>query len=599
MKLSHKLGLRAEKKEGEGSFLLTDKTGSYLSLSANKQNQTQMQGFFKLDKNWEPYKYLENIFLDKDVEELENNFSHITRKSGKSKEKFYLTTTALIYEVNNYKGFINLEVDFRNIFDFNDENRFYKIKKEKDLLIIYYKKNSRYLVLKGVKDFEQQNFWEKRNYSYDELRNTKSEFYIYKVARIKCNKKIKLFITTAKKKNEAKEKAEIAAKNESSLKEILETRIKNVCKEKNLGISASLNSLDSLRTIIGKGDYKLEGLFAGLPWFYQLWSRDELISLKAFMIENRFDFVKKRLTSYLGLINGNGRLPNRIPESNLSSADSIGWLFKRYCDLIIILEEKKLLKKYFTKKELLKIKHKLHFSIEEQMARYMKNKLIFNRKNETWMDTTINHLDARAGACIEIQALFLSGFKLMKKLCRQLKLPYYGYRTLEKMLSKEVKKNFFKNGMLRDRIGDDTCRPNIFIAYYVYPELLKKYEWKIVFKKTLDKLWLEWGGLASIDKKHSLFKQKYTGHNNLSYHRGDSWFWINNLSAICMADLDYKEFHYYIDYIFKASKNDLLFSGFIGHGSELSSAKSFEPCGCWAQAWSSATFVELAKTLRL
>ena len=103
--------------------------------------------------------------------------------------------------------------------------------------------------------------------------------------------------------------------------------------------------------------------------------------------------------------------------------------------------------------------------------------------------------------------------------------------------------------------------------------------------------------LSSIDKKDKLFKPEYTGHNNLSYHRGDSWYWINNLAAICMADLDRKKYHHFIDSIFHASQNEMLFSGCIGHSAELSSASKQKSEGCVAQAWSAATFVELAEKI--
>jgi glycogen debranching enzyme len=210
------------------------------------------------------------------------------------------------------------------------------------------------------------------------------------------------------------------------------------------------------------------------------------------------------------------------------------------------------------------------------------------------MDTAVNEQDGRAGACIEIQALFLAQFKLMKLLCKELNITYTGYKALEKMFVEKIKKSFFKDGILYDRLDDKTIRPNVFLAYYLYPELLKEEEWKKVFDSAIRVLWLEWGGFSTIDKKHELFQNKYTGENNLSYHRGDSWYWINNIAAICMRDLDYEKYKHYVDKIFAASEDNLLFGGFLGCASELSSAEKKESKGCLSQAWSSATFVELA-----
>jgi len=592
MEIIHKLGRRALKKEGEGSFLLTDKKGSYLSFGS-KQNITHMQGWFFLDNHWNMYKCVENIYLDKEMSGLENNFSHVVRMYDSSEEMFYLTSTALIYEAKNYSGNINLELDFRSIFDYDDKNRMYSVQKERDIIIICYEKHKKYLAIKGISEFENVGVWDKREYSYDKLRNTRFEFYIYKAMNIKCKDNIKLFFSFSDKKQEALENVISAAKNEAILKKSCDLRVKNVCKEENISFDAAAHSLDGLRTKIGKGNNELEGLFAGLPWFYQFWSRDELISLKAFMLEGKFEFVKKRLMSYLNSMNNNGRIPNRTPNTLLESADATFWLFKRFFDFLTLLDENGVLKKFFSTNDLELIKHKLHLCIEEQTTKYMKQSLVFSSNKETWMDTDVGN-GGREGFCIEIQALFLSTFKLMKLLCRKLKLSFLGYDSLEKMLSEDVRNSFFKDGLLLDRVKDTTPRPNIFIAYYCYPELLKKYEWKMVFDKIIGKLWLDWGGLSTIDKNDTSFQPRYTGHNNLSYHHGDSWFWINNLAAVCMFDLDKKKFHYFIDYIYKASENEILSSGFIGHCAELSSAEKQLSEGCLAQAWSAATFIELA-----
>ncbi|MBC8494750.1 hypothetical protein H8D36_01215 [archaeon] len=597
MKVINKLGTRAIKKEGGGSFLLTNKTGSFLSLGS-KRNISHTQGLFHLNKNWDMYKSLENIYLDKEITELENSFDHVCRRYDNTSERFFLSSTALIYEVKNYSGHINLELDFREMFNFNDEERVYTVENKNDLIIIHYKKHKKYFVIKGANNYERIGQWEHRDYSYDKARNTKSDFYIYKALRIWCDKDIKLFISFSETKKEAIQQVESACQNIDIIKDSLRIRRKNTCRKKNLAENTALYALDSLKTIVGKGDHKLEGVMAGLPWFHQFWSRDELISLKAFMIQGNFDFVKKRLICYLNAINDNGRIPNRLPHADLSSADAIGWLFKRLYDLLITLEKHKCLESYFSQEELADIKHKLHFCIEEQMVQFMKDYIMYSGEKETWMDTTIQGQDGRTGACIEIQALFLSCFKLMKVLCKNLKITYYGYGSLEKMFVKKIRAEFFKDGFLYDRLGDKTIRPNVFITYYAYPELLKKHEWKIVFNKAIRGLWLDWGALSSIDVKSEFFQEYHTGHNNLSYHNGDSWFWINNLAATCMQHLDAKKYKYHIERLYKSSEEEMYSSGFIGHCAEISSAKEMRSEGCMTQAWSAATFIELCEQLK-
>jgi len=159
-----------------------------------------------------------------------------------------------------------------------------------------------------------------------------------------------------------------------------------------------------------------------------------------------------------------------------------------------------------------------------------------------------------------------------------------------------VREKFWNKSYLADGLGDWTIRPNIFIAAYIYPELLTRSEWTTCFNTILPKLWLRWGGLSSIDKSHELFTAKSTGESVQSYHRGDSWFWINNLAALVMKKVNKDVFKKYIDAITLASTKEILYSGAIGHHAEISSASSLKSEGCLAQAWSAAMYIELLES---
>jgi len=172
------------------------------------------------------------------------------------------------------------------------------------------------------------------------------------------------------------------------------------------------------------------------------------------------------------------------------------------------------------------------------------------------------------------------------------------YGEIAEKTRKRVYDLFWNGHYLKDGLGDSTVRPNIFIAAYVYPDLLSKKEWVTCFEEALNHLWLEWGGLSTISKSDSRFFSKNTGENSASYHRGDSWYWINNMAAIVMHRTDKKKFKRYISKIIEASCEDILFQGYIGNHSELSSAECLSADGCLSQAWSNALFVELAEELR-
>ena len=323
------------------------------------------------------------------------------------------------------------------------------------------------------------------------------------------------------------------------------------------------------------------GIYAGLPWFFQFWARDEAISLKAVSLIGKNLTAKKTILRLMNTIQSDGNIPNRIPPTDLGCADAVGWTFKRASQLMtnFLPLEKKL------------IKRKLYQSINSLLKNHTEDNLAMNGPQETWMDTVYQD-DYRNGARIEIQAMRLQMYQLMYKLSNQ-KI----YRDLELRLKKRVRDLFWNDKYLADGLGDWTIRPNLFIAYYVYPQLLSKEEWKTCFKFVLKHLWLDWGGLSTIEKHHPLFHENYSGEVPESYHRGDSWFWINNLAAICLYKVDKKYFKNYIGKIIKASLKEMLELGTIGCSAELSSSNELKSQGCLSQAWSSAMFIELLKIL--
>ncbi len=180
-----------------------------------------------------------------------------------------------------------------------------------------------------------------------------------------------------------------------------------------------------------------------------------------------------------------------------------------------------------------------------------------------------------------IKNIYLTGDKVTKKAAEKTS---HG-------LQKQVQKSFLKGDVLGDGLGDLTIRPNIFIAAYVFPELFKKNTWESIFKKALPVLWASWGGLASIETGHKLFCETHTGVNNQSYHRGDVWYWVNNLTAIVL--LEYPRLKKYAEKIIESSTHELLWSGAIGSSAEISSFTHLQSNGCLNQTWSNATYIEL------
>lgn len=454
----------------------------------------------------------------------------------------------------NSRSDVELIFDIKESYDNSEFGRNYEIIEKKDEIMIRFSKDNKftlYVSIVGFKEYKKTSSWLKKDYGFDKERNSPPfERWVYSAIKLK-GKDIVLSVS---------DKESDAIKGSAYIRS-------NIKKNK-------LNRLSdfSISSYLVKTEDKW-GLFAGLPWFFQMWSRDELVSLKALMLAGKKKEAKDILLRNLGLIAKDGRLPNQTsPLSNKTNADSIGWLFKRIEDY-----------GNFDQKEKKLIKTKLEFSIKNILKNYMKDCLIYNEGLETWMDTEWG-FDNRAGFRIEIQSLFLNMLKLAYKMTKKKK-----YKILEGRIKQKVRSKFFNGTYLIDGLEDWTKRPNVFIAAYVYPELLTKQEWKICFNSILSDIWLRWGGLATIDKHNPLFCQKHTGEIPQSYHRGDSWFWINNLAAIVLYRTDKKLFKNYINKIIKASKN---------MHSELSSASKLSEEGCLFQAWTDAMYLEMKKEIK-
>jgi glycogen debranching enzyme len=632
------------------SMFMLSRRGHYFSVPAVPSDKlTNFNGWFNIIENYSGYtlyKSIDNIYIRKAASEIINNFTNVERISSDTVERFTLAKNGLIYEVDSYNDCIYLDLDFREIFDTDDKGRIYKVYRHDDLIIIEYAKyfddslkdvyKKSYLVIKGASDYELINTWSQKVYHYDMNRKNTANFYVYNALRIPCRNDIKLYFAFSEDKDAAIHKVDDMFVNTVKIDEAYNHYINNVLSVKNgiqeitgtdaaFAYTGCVHAMDNLSMQLSLDHKRITGMWAGLPWFFQYWSRDELISVMALMLEHRYDYSKELLMKYLAEIMNDGRLSNRYPATNLGNADSIGWLFKRLHDFLFLCERRNNFHNYFSLYDLNYMREKLKFSIKMILKEHSKDGLILNGGQETWIDTfnpESNDKDYREGARIEIQALFLNMLKLMnmldnylankfvKKSDKLVKIVSRGLNTdvLEEETRRIIKEKFLRNddGRLYLNDGydcplDSVIRPNIFLAYYIYPELLSPREWIEVFDNALPKLWCDWdlgegakgGGLSTIDKTHPLYQPYYTGIDNKSYHRGDSWFWINNVAAIAMYRLDKERYKDYILRIVNASSQDILYWGFIGYASELASSGWFKSGGCLCQTWSIATFIEL------
>jgi glycogen debranching enzyme len=198
---------------------------------------------------------------------------------------------------------------------------------------------------------------------------------------------------------------------------------------------------------------------------------------------------------------------------------------------------------------------------------------------------------------IQVQFLEMVSFLVVISQLLNKKKDHEHLKEFEKLLVAKIRNAYLRDGCLFNEPFEDRISSNIFLAYYFYPALLSNEEWEQAFDKALLHLKTQWGGIASLSHKDSRFKQEYTGENNLSYHNGDVWFWLNNYAAIAMNHLNEKKYRKEIAAILRTSTQDILKMGTIGFGSEVSSAKEQRAEGTQAQLWSTSTYLELIDQL--
>ncbi|MBD3163939.1 hypothetical protein GF323_01955 [Candidatus Woesearchaeota archaeon] len=601
MLVSHKLIDRMIEGETENAgFILTNKIGGFFSSGIN----SRYRGLFFRFGN-DIIKILDDIRTEGNIKELRNNFWNAERVKDSFTESFFMpfTTNSLVFEASKSTD-IELFFDVKKAYDNREWGRIYNLEKEGNKVIVEFTKktDSRedtsndekeytiYTVVNfGEGSAELVNEWPRQEYGFDRVRQSyPAERHVFKGIKINSDNFV---ISSSESREEAVDTCNKARNNLSKFKELQKkyarVSIREISNNKiNLAAKCAMESLDNL--IVGENE---KDIYAGLPWFFQFWARDSLISLKALMLDKEYSTVKKILMKYLNRIQDDGLLPNRHPMTETGSADAIGWLFKRLSEFMDILRRENQLGNYFTKNDIRLITAKLEKSIDSLFKNYTLDNFAINQEQETWMDS-LRGETGRKGARIEIQALRMLMYDFLYKLTDRTV-----YKDMANKLIVKVREHFWNGSSLDDGLGDPTIRPNIFIAAYIYPELLSDDEWIGCIENAVPKLFLDWGGLSTIDKTRDIFYLESTGENCASYHNGDSWYWVNDLAALVMARLDYKKFKKYIDSILEASCRDILFNGFVGSHSETSSASVQTAGGCLSQAWSNALFVELAEEL--
>ncbi len=597
----------SEKTEAHGKddprFLLTNKNGSYLCVPSG--NTSRYDGYFWHDGT-RMLRIIDEIktLQAPEPKSIINRFSEVERTYSQFSEKYFVpaNTSGFHYQLSQRHSMV-FDFDIRESYDVRVWGRNFEVKEQDGAILVAYTKTkdaredgtskgdeyTLYTAIKTDGELEKIGQWVQKTYETDFARHSEPhQRHVYRAFDIKGTRAA---VGVGWSAQSAIDTANEIFQNYQNLlaKQITNDRLMLGwhLDDPNIGMAyrCAIHSLNSLCVE--------RGVFAGLPWFFQIWGRDQSISLKALILQKRYSFAKKIILDSIQHKDTTGRISNIITgtPSTLGSADATGWLIIRISDFFSSIENDGQLKLYLSKQDVNDIVTKIEAVIDELTRTRAKEGLVSNGALETWMDTKYDN-DTRSGERIEIQALQIAAYSTLYKLTNK-----KFYSALAESCAKQVRKKFWNGSYLTDGVGDETIRPNVFIAYYCAPQILTPEEWKQCFDHAVSALWNQWGGLSTIDKKNPLYTEVSTGQDVKSYHRGDSWFWLNNLSALCMHRLDKLRYKLEIEKILRASTQEILYHGCIGHHSEISSSRELHAEGCFSQAWSAALYIELVDEL--
>ncbi len=558
MKIKHfsgKNGIENRNASGD-SFILTNREGDYLWMGSSPESR--YQGWF-FSRGGGLCRLVESFSIEgaDQVSSIINNFDYVETVRGRLKERFFLPMSAhvLVYELSEKKR-VNVFFDVRDSYS-HQKGEGYTSKKKGDILLLSFSSGV-YVAVRGAEG-EFCGEMVHRHYSYDKKRKS-----------YPCDTDVVLALSLYGKRFVFS----AAESEEEALREVKKIFVRTSSLE-----GEDIYRVCAKRSLSDLLVYPSPGLYAGLPWFFQFWPRDEAICLKALakIEEDKAKSVFHRLLS-LNDFSGPG---------GATHADLSGWLFKRAGDLLPI----------FSEEEREKIRRELKKSTEDCLWSFTEKGFAVNGDGETWMDTL-----KRGGARLEMQSLRLNMYSLGVSLSKRFKERRF-YATMESEMKKKVRKHFFNGKTLFDgydpvkNVTDETTRANIFISAYIYPQLLSRREWIKCFDNALSELWLPWGGIAGLSVKDSRFHLDHSGEDPQSYHNGDSWFYVNNITALVLHRFHKKRYASQIKKIMEASKKEMAWMGAVGRHGEVSSARELRSEGSPLQAWSAATYLEASQEI--
>ncbi|MBE0713415.1 MAG: glycogen debranching protein, partial [Candidatus Aminicenantes bacterium] len=348
-------------------------------------------------------------------------------------------------------------------------------------------------------------------------------------------------------------------------------------------------------------------VIAGYPWFTE-WGRDTMIALPGLTLATRrCDDAREILRTFSRFVD-RGMIPNVFPDGGqppeFNSADGTLWF-------VVALY------KYLDNTGDLAFIGEMFSRLGEIVTEHLKGTRYGIRVDTdgllvagepgtqlTWMDAKVGDwvVTPRVGKPVEVNALWINVLFILREFARRLKKdppeaidPLEARREFIRQFWNPETKCLFD--VVDGRNKDASIRPNqIFAAALPFPLLSRtraRYMLACVRRTLMTPL-----GLRTLDPGHQDYKPCYRGNpleRDSAYHQGTAWPWLIGpyLQAYAYAHgkprLTERVLRGHIAPLFRH-----LSEAGLGHISEVADGDvPHTPGGCFAQAWSAGTLLEV------
>lgn len=353
------------------------------------------------------------------------------------------------------------------------------------------------------------------------------------------------------------------------------------------------------------------GIWAGFPWFKDIWGRDSFISLPGICLVNgQFDIARKIIENFATMQNCNvqsvdyGRIPNRVTSKDniiYNTTDGTPWMIRGVLEYINHSGDLSFAKVIYPV---------IKRFIEGVEKNYLDHDCLMKHKDpDTWMDAKIEGVipwSPRGCKANDIQALWFESIVVAKELAHLVsdKVDEKKYLAMSEKIKESFVKKFWdaEKEILADRINeideqDWSVRPNQLMVITIphCDMLLPIDNAQHVIKNSINNLLFPWG-ICSLSQDHSEFHPYHDNqvmyHKDAAYHNGTIWGW--NAGFTISALLKFNE----VPMAYELSKNlagQILHQGYRGTMSENLDAYQHTPdnlveSGTYSQAWSVAEY---------